>query len=128
MADEAKNPQPGHIKPSASVAGSRHFMFATGIENSYPTIQLPDGTIKRVDEMEKTFHYRRLAPANTIGISPMRRSMSCANSRSSRSRTFVILACLTGSRISKTLIFQSISRNMPPRSQIVSRGAGFTHR
>lgn len=26
-------------------------MFATGIENSYPTIALPDGTTKRVDEM-----------------------------------------------------------------------------
>ena len=35
-----------------------NFMFATGIENSYPTIQLPDGTIKRVDEMEKCCHYR----------------------------------------------------------------------
>jgi beta-glucosidase/6-phospho-beta-glucosidase/beta-galactosidase len=34
-------------------------MFATGIENSYPTIQLPDGTRKRVDEMEKTGHYKR---------------------------------------------------------------------
>jgi beta-glucosidase/6-phospho-beta-glucosidase/beta-galactosidase len=33
------------------------FMFATGMENSYPTIQLPDGKIKRVDEMEKTAHY-----------------------------------------------------------------------
>jgi beta-glucosidase/6-phospho-beta-glucosidase/beta-galactosidase len=33
-------------------------MFATGIENSYPTIQLPDGRIKRVDEMEKTAHYQ----------------------------------------------------------------------
>lgn len=32
-------------------------MFATGIENSYPTIALPDGTIKRVDEMEKARHY-----------------------------------------------------------------------
>ena len=32
-------------------------MFATGIENSYPTILLPDGRTKRVDEMEKTFHY-----------------------------------------------------------------------
>ncbi len=32
-------------------------MFATGIENSYPTILLPDGTTKRVDEMEKTGHY-----------------------------------------------------------------------
>lgn len=28
-------------------------MFATGIENSYPTISLPDGSTKRVDEMEK---------------------------------------------------------------------------
>ncbi len=27
------------------------FMFATGIENSYPTIKLPDGTTKRVDEL-----------------------------------------------------------------------------
>lgn len=33
------------------------FMFATGIENSYPTIVLPDQSIKRVDEMEKTRHY-----------------------------------------------------------------------
>jgi beta-glucosidase/6-phospho-beta-glucosidase/beta-galactosidase len=33
------------------------FMFATGIENSYPNIVLPDGTTKRVDEMEKTGHY-----------------------------------------------------------------------
>lgn len=32
-------------------------MFATGIENSYPTIQLPDGSTKRVDEMEKARHY-----------------------------------------------------------------------
>ncbi len=37
----------------------RRFMFATGIENSYPTIALPGGQIKRVDEMEKTGHYRR---------------------------------------------------------------------
>ena len=35
------------------------FMFTTGIENSYPTILLPDGTTHRVDEMEKTDHYRR---------------------------------------------------------------------
>ena len=34
-------------------------MFATGIENSYPTIQLPDGRTKRVDEMERTGHYQR---------------------------------------------------------------------
>lgn len=34
------------------------FMFTTGIENSYPMITLPDGTTKRVDEMEKTGHYK----------------------------------------------------------------------
>jgi len=34
------------------------FMFATGIENSYPMITLPDGTRKRVDEMEKCGHYK----------------------------------------------------------------------
>ena len=34
------------------------FMFSTGIENSYPTIKMPDGTMKRVDEMEKCCHYQ----------------------------------------------------------------------
>lgn len=33
-------------------------MFATGIENSYPMITLPDGSRKRVDEMEKCGHYK----------------------------------------------------------------------
>jgi beta-glucosidase/6-phospho-beta-glucosidase/beta-galactosidase len=33
------------------------FMFSTGIENSYPTIKLADGTTKRVDEMAKCGHY-----------------------------------------------------------------------
>ena len=35
-----------------------NFMFSTGIENSYPTIKLPDGSDKRIDEMEKTLHYK----------------------------------------------------------------------
>jgi beta-glucosidase/6-phospho-beta-glucosidase/beta-galactosidase len=35
------------------------FMFATGIENSYPVITGPDGTSRRVDEMEKCGHYER---------------------------------------------------------------------
>lgn len=34
------------------------FMFATGIENSYPTIALPDGRTKRIDELGKTGHYK----------------------------------------------------------------------
>jgi beta-glucosidase/6-phospho-beta-glucosidase/beta-galactosidase len=37
------------------------FLFATGIEGSYPTIALPDGTTKRVDEFEKCGHYERWA-------------------------------------------------------------------
>jgi len=37
---------------------SNKFMFATGIENSYPTIVLPDGKTFRVDEMEKCGHYQ----------------------------------------------------------------------
>jgi beta-glucosidase/6-phospho-beta-glucosidase/beta-galactosidase len=40
------------------MAGNK-FMFSTGIENSYPTILLPNGQTKRVDEMEKTDHYKR---------------------------------------------------------------------
>ena len=35
-----------------------YFMFATGIENSYPTIEW-EGKRIRIDEMEKTGHYRR---------------------------------------------------------------------
>ncbi len=34
-------------------------MFATGIENSYPTIRLTNGQTRRVDEMEKTGHYKK---------------------------------------------------------------------
>jgi len=34
------------------------FMFATGIENSYPTIKRSDGSRVRIDEMEKCGHYR----------------------------------------------------------------------
>ncbi|MBY0507758.1 MAG: family 1 glycosylhydrolase [Bryobacteraceae bacterium] len=41
------------------VPSAHKFLFATGIEGSYPTIQLPDGRTKRVDEMEKTGHYER---------------------------------------------------------------------
>jgi beta-glucosidase/6-phospho-beta-glucosidase/beta-galactosidase len=37
----------------------KKFMFATGIENSCPNILLPDGSTKRIDEMEKSGHYSR---------------------------------------------------------------------
>jgi beta-glucosidase/6-phospho-beta-glucosidase/beta-galactosidase len=36
-----------------------HFLFATGIENSYPVVAGSDGRDVRVDEMEKCGHYRR---------------------------------------------------------------------
>jgi hypothetical protein len=36
----------------------RQFMFATGIENSYPTIQWQGKTVRR-DEMEECGHYQR---------------------------------------------------------------------
>ncbi len=39
--------------------GHNQFIFATGIENSYPTILLPNGTTHRVDGMEKAGHYKR---------------------------------------------------------------------
>ena len=52
------------------------FMFATGIENSYPTIPMPDGTTKRVDEMEKTMHYQHWKQdfrlVNDLGIEFLR--------------------------------------------------------
>lgn len=46
-------------KPWVRSVQPRQFMFATGIENSYPTIALPNGKTKRVDEMEKCRHYER---------------------------------------------------------------------
>lgn len=52
------------------------FVFATGIENSYPNIKLPDGSIKRVDEMEKCGHYKNwqldFELVNEMGISYLR--------------------------------------------------------
>ncbi len=51
-------------------------MFATGIENSYPLIRTPDGGSKRVDEMDKTGHYRRwqedLGLVRELGIDVLR--------------------------------------------------------
>jgi len=49
-----------------------NFMFATGIENSYPTIAGPDGKVLRVDEMAKCGHYERwkedFALVRSLGI------------------------------------------------------------
>ena len=52
------------------------FLFATGIENSYPVITLPDGSRHRVDEMEKTGHYAHwredLGLVKDLGIDVLR--------------------------------------------------------
>ena len=52
------------------------FMFATGIENSYPTIAGPGGSNLRVDEMAKTRHYQRwrddFALVKELGIGHLR--------------------------------------------------------
>ena len=52
------------------------FIFATGIENSYPNIKLADGSMKRVDEMEKCGHYKNwqldFELVNEMGISYLR--------------------------------------------------------
>src|SRR5215210_2087557 len=37
--------------------GTHSFVFATGIENSYPVITGADGRPRRVDEMAKAHHY-----------------------------------------------------------------------
>jgi beta-glucosidase/6-phospho-beta-glucosidase/beta-galactosidase len=54
----------------------QNFMFTTGIENSYPSIILPDGTRKRVDELEKTGHYQNwktdLGLVKEIGVEYLR--------------------------------------------------------
>src|SRR5205823_9439054 len=73
--------------PSARCAGGRfartawtshpvrRFMFATGVENSYPTIEV-DGERRRVDEMERCGHYRRwredFALVRELGIEYLR--------------------------------------------------------
>jgi beta-glucosidase/6-phospho-beta-glucosidase/beta-galactosidase len=54
----------------------QRFLFATGIEGSYPVISRPDGTSTRVDEMEKTAHYQHwkddLALVRALGIDALR--------------------------------------------------------
>src|SRR5918997_1654313 len=45
--------------PATTSHSNGAFIFATGIECSYPTITGRDGTRRRIDEMEKCFHYQR---------------------------------------------------------------------
>lgn len=55
---DVKERQPANGNQKGDSKKNVHqFLFATGIENSYPTISLPDGRTQRVDEMERTRHY-----------------------------------------------------------------------
>lgn len=58
MSQQHTDVQKEERMPAIRAVQPRQFMFATGIENSYPTIALPDGKTKRVDEMEKCGHYQ----------------------------------------------------------------------
>ena len=107
-------------------AGHRavQFMFATGIEGSYPTVPGRDGSVRRVDQFAASGHYERWRedfalvqrlgidhlrygpplvprarrrPAAMTGRSPTRRSPSCSGWGSRRSRTCAISAFPTGS-------------------------------
>src|SRR5688572_1233780 len=48
-----------HASPRRRNPHAHPFLFATGVENSYPTVGSADGKRRRVDEMEKTGHYDR---------------------------------------------------------------------
>src|SRR4051794_14471798 len=52
--DKEGNAHPGFPGKRSPTAMKATFLFATGIENSYPTL---DGGRTRVDEMEKCGHY-----------------------------------------------------------------------
>lgn len=63
--------------PASGLSGlPAHFLFATGIECSYPTIAGPNGRSVRVDELEKTFHYQHwrqdLALVRGLGLRHLR--------------------------------------------------------
>src|ERR687885_337913 len=64
---------PGPSSPTWPPPG---FIFATGIECSYPTISGPQGRTIRVDELEKTFHYQHwqhdLALVRELGLRYLR--------------------------------------------------------
>ena len=130
-----------------------NFMFATGIENSYPVVTGKDGRDLRVDEMAKCRHYERWRedfrlvketrprvpalrsavlprrtsrPAATIGTSPTRPSPNCAASGSTRSRISATSAFPTGPAISRIPIGRACSPSMPAPSRGAFPGSAST--
>jgi hypothetical protein len=127
----------------------RSFMFATGIENSYPVISTPNGGSKRMDEMHKCCHYkcfqedfspvRELGSSmsgmdrlitkrisgrvNTIGSSRISRSGRWGNWSLRRSSICVTSVCPTGLGIFRTENGRSCSPNTRRRLHNASRGS-----
>src|SRR5438874_2162274 len=66
------NPQAHERQPSREP----RFMFATGIECSYPMARGADGRRRRLDELELTFHYKHwrhdLALVRQMGLRYLR--------------------------------------------------------
>jgi hypothetical protein len=60
----------------APAPAAEPFLFATGIENSYPTIAGPDGRPRRIDLLDKCGHYARweqdFALARDLGVRALR--------------------------------------------------------
>jgi hypothetical protein len=114
----------------------RPFLFATGIEGSYPTIRGRDGNIRRIDEMERCGHYDRWRedfalvkeigcahlrwgpPYYRVHLGPGRYDWSFADEAlaelarwgSSPSSTCSTSACRTGSRASRIRSSRTRSR------------------
>lgn len=70
-------PFPGAPRPAAAPATPPEpFLFATGVENSYPTIAGPDGRPRRIDQMDKCGHYahweRDFELARDMGVRALR--------------------------------------------------------
>src|SRR5215208_2850526 len=128
------------------------FMFATGIENSYPTIGLSDGTMYRVNEMAKTRHYecwredfqlvkemgiehlRYGPPYYRCHLGPGRYAWSFADETFTALREMGITrspisatsGCPTGSATSRIPIGPGTSRSSPERSPTAFPGLSCT--
>lgn len=67
---------PAGAPAPATSAPAEPFLFATGVENSYPTIAGPDGRPRRIDQLDKCGHYahweRDFEIARDLGVRALR--------------------------------------------------------
>jgi hypothetical protein len=140
-------------RPRALPPRDGRFLFATGIEGSYPTIE---GGRRRFDQMEVNGHYRRwrddIGLVRALGVShlrwgpPLYRTFlgpgrydwgggsattcfrRCPSAASSRSSISATSACRRGSGTSRTRSSRRCSPSTPARSPGAIRGSGSTPR